>query len=438
MKCSSALQRRAGDSHYRERGNGQDRSVRLDTSWTTSFPDELLSLRVGDTLTDAQSWSRATRIGGVQIGTNFGLQPYLITAPLPSFIGSATLPSDIQLYVNGLRQYSGQVPAGPFQLNTIPNINGVGNAQVVLTNALGQTTTLNFSLYGEHRLLQQGLSDWSAEAGFVRKNYGLDSFDYGHDAAGSGTWRYGLTNNLTVEAHAEATHDLTNEGVGGDWLLGTAGGVLSASVAHSENAGQTGAQYGLGYSWSDSRFTLGANEGSRTTGSYRDVATLYGGPPPSLSAQVFGSYNFDRLGNIGVSYIDLRNSVQSKSRFANAYWFKSFGRGLSLNFSVSEDLNDSRNRTAFLSATLSLDRNITVSGGVQRIGDHTGLSPSSATRALCRARVAWVGVPRSAKGKTRMASQGESNISVSATVSSQRASMTSATLATAMAVRWVR
>ncbi len=59
----------------------QNHSVRMDTSWTTSFPDDLLSLRIGDTLTDALSWSRSTRIGGVQFGTNFALQPYLVTAP---------------------------------------------------------------------------------------------------------------------------------------------------------------------------------------------------------------------------------------------------------------------------------------------------------------------------------------------------------------------
>ncbi len=33
----------------------QNHSVRMDTSWTTSFPDDLLSLRMSDTLTDALS-----------------------------------------------------------------------------------------------------------------------------------------------------------------------------------------------------------------------------------------------------------------------------------------------------------------------------------------------------------------------------------------------
>lgn len=354
-------------------GNAPNHWVRLDTSWSTSFPDSLRTLRVGDTLTDALSWSRPTRIAGLQFGTNFALQPYLVTAPLPSFIGSATLPSDIQLYVNGLRRFSGQVPAGPFQLNTLPNINGAGNAQVVLTNALGQTTTLNFSLYGEHQLLRQGLSDWSTEIGFVRENYGLESFDYGHDLTGSGTLRYGISNAFTAEAHGEVTNGLSNAGAGGVWLLGSTGGIVSGSWAHSQHAGQSGEQYSLGYNWSSERLNLGVN-GTRASGSYRDVATLYGSTIPRLSAQAFASYNFDRLGNMGVSYLDLSYPQQSTNRYANAYWYKSIGRSLSLNFSISQDLNIRRNRTVFLLATLALDHNLTVSGGLQRTSDRNGLN----------------------------------------------------------------
>ncbi len=355
-----------------DHGQRNNTSVRLDTSWSTSFPDSLVTVRVGDTLTDALTWTRSTRIGGLQIGTNFALQPYLVTAPLPSFMGQATLPSDVQLYVNGLRQYSGQVPAGPFQLNTLPNINGAGNAQVVLTNALGQTTTLNFSMYGEHQLLQQGLSDWSAELGYVRENYGLASFDYGHDPVASGTWRRGMTDRFTMEAHAELTKGLSNEGLGGSLLLGSAGGVLSASVAHSANAGSSGQQYGLGYSWDSARFNFGLN-GTRTTGSYRDVATLYGTPPPRLSGQVFASYNFDRFGSLNVSYLHLQYPQLPSSRYATASWFKSISRALSLNLSVNQDLNHSSNRIIALMATLSLDNNLIVSGDIQRTGSHTGV-----------------------------------------------------------------
>ncbi|WP_227514345.1 fimbria/pilus outer membrane usher protein [Psychrobacter urativorans] len=197
------------------------RTVRLDTSWSKSFPDKLITVRAGDILTGALSWTRSTRLGGLQIGTNFDLQPYRSTTPLPTFFGSATLPSAVELYVNGLKQYSGNVPAGPFELNTAPSFSGAGTAQLVVTDALGQSTTLNFSLYDAHRLLQPGLADWSLEIGAVRENYGNESFGYGRNIAASGTWRYGLSNRFSAETHAEVTNGLSNVGVGGTWLLGS-------------------------------------------------------------------------------------------------------------------------------------------------------------------------------------------------------------------------
>ena len=151
----------------------------------------------------------------------------------------------MELYVNGLRQYSGKVPAGPFQLNTIPNITGSGNAQVVVTDALGQSTTLSFSIYDTQQLLQKGLSDWTVDLGVVRNNYGLRSFDYGSDPAASGTWRYGLTDSITLETHAEATRDLTTAGAGGVWQLGAAG-MVSGAASHSVHDAQQGSQLNLG------------------------------------------------------------------------------------------------------------------------------------------------------------------------------------------------
>lgn len=345
-------------------GSWQDHSVRLDTTWSTSYQDQMLTLRVGDTLTGALSWSRTTRIGGIQLARNFALQPYRITAPLPAFLGSATLPSDVDLYVNGMRQYSGQVPAGPFQLNTIPNISGAGNAQVVLTDAFGRATTLNFSLYDTHQLLAKGLSDWSVDLGKVRQNYGLSSFDYGHDAATSGTWRHGVTNNFTLETHGEATPGLATAGLGGAWLLGQAG-VLSGSAATSRHGGQSGSQLNLGYSWRNDRFNFGV-DGTRTRGDYLDVASLYGSAPPNGTGRALAGYSTEHMGSFGLSYLYLRYPGQSASRFASAYWFKSLGRSTSLNVSANQDLNDRSQRSIFVGLTWTLDGRTTVSTGVQR------------------------------------------------------------------------
>lgn len=340
------------------------RTVRLDTSWSQSFPDKLITVRAGDILTGALSWTRSTRLGGLQIGSNFDLQPYMTTTPLPSFFGSATLPSAVELYVNGLKQYSGDVPAGPFELNTAPSISGAGNAQLVLTDALGQSSTVNFSLYDTHRLLRPGLSDWSVELGAVRENYGIKSFDYGSDIAASGTWRYGVNNRFTAETHAEATKDLANAGIGGTWVLGGQGGVLFASLAGSESQGKGGSQYSASYSWSNNRFNVGLNT-LGTSGHYRDVATQYGSTPIRQSNQFSTGYSTQSLGSFGVSYNEVDYAEEDTAKFASAYWSKSLGQRLSLNASYNHDLNNSANNSATIGASFSLDRNISLNSSLQ-------------------------------------------------------------------------
>ena len=340
------------------------RTVRLDTSWSKSFPDKLLTVRAGDILTGALSWTRSTRLGGLQFGTNFDLQPYMATTPLPSFFGSATLPSAVELYVNGLKQYSGDVPVGPFELQTAPSFSGAGNAELIVTDALGQSTTLEFSLYDAHRLLQPGLSDWSVELGAVRENYGNKSFDYGNNIAASGTWRYGVSNRFTAETHAEVTNGLSNAGVGGTWLLGRAGGILFASLAGSESQGQNGAQYSTSYSWNNSRFNIGASA-TGTKGAYRDVGSQYGSAPARRSEQISSGYSTQSLGSFGMSYNQVSLADQETTKFASAYWRKSFGRRLSLSANLNQDINDSTNSSASIGASFSLDRNVSMNSSIQ-------------------------------------------------------------------------
>ena len=360
-------------------GDWQAHSVRLDTSWSTSWPDKLLTLNIGDTLTDALSWTRATRIGGIQLGSNFALQPYQITTPIPVLLGSATLPSQIDLYVNGMRQYNGQVPAGPFQLNTIPNITGAGNAQVVLTDAFGRATTINFSLYGTQQLLRSGLSQWSVELGKVRENYGLTSFDYSHDPIASGTWRHGMSNSFTFETHAEATTGLQTAGIGGYWQPGQAG-VFSGALAASNNSdrqagmfvglpsgstGATGSQLSLGYNWNNSRFNVGFNA-TRTYGNYLDVASLYGSAPANGTGTAVVGYNTRDLGSFSLSYVYQQYLGQTASRYASASWFKSLGRSASITVSANQDLVDHSQRSIAVMLNWVLDARTSVSASVQR------------------------------------------------------------------------
>ncbi|MBV6271787.1 fimbria/pilus outer membrane usher protein [Alcaligenaceae bacterium CGII-47] len=362
-------------------------TVRLDTSISTSFQKRMLMLTLGDTTTRSLNWTRSTRIGGIQFGRNFNLQPYRSTAPLHEFFGSATVPSDIELYVNGLKYYNGQVPAGPFQLNAMPGITGAGNAQIIMRDALGRMQTLDFSLYDSQRLLQKGLSDWSLEVGAVRKMYGLNSFSYGSDPAVSGTLRYGLSRTFTAETHVEGTPGLANVGVGGVWVPGKLG-VLSGSLTSSQYKRRRGTQWSAGYDWSGTRFNAGINA-LESNDNYRDLPSLFGAKNIHRQMRAHMGYSNPLLGSIGVSYLKLQYHGEDALRYGNVSWFKSLGQRTSLSLSLNQNLDNRRDRSIYLNLSISLDSGITMSAGGQHDGDTSAVTLSANKTAPSQGGWGW-------------------------------------------------
>ena len=342
-------------------------SVRLDTAWRLDFPASAVSLTVGDFYSGFVDWSRPVRMGGVQIGRNYGLQPYRVLTPTPTFLGEAVVPSNVELYVDGLRQYNGEVPIGPFQLAAQPGINGTGNAQVVITDAFGRMQTLDFAFYGTQQLLAKGLSDWSAGVGRMRKDYGLRSFAYETPVIGSATWRYGASDRFTAEAHLEGGGGVLNGGAGGWWLLGGAG-VVNAAYAHSRFEGLQGGQYAVGYSWNNRRFNINLLT-RRTHGAYRDLGALQDTLPPDISEQATLGLNLERAGSLSASYLRLRYPDGEDNRYASLFWSRSFGDRWSAYLSFNQNLADNDDRSVYLSVSAALGRNRQSSLSAQRNGE---------------------------------------------------------------------
>lgn len=351
------------------RGTGEDwrgDSVRLDTRWELSFPGPAITATLGDTFTGFLDWSRPVRIGGIQIGRNYALQPYRITTPLPEFLGEATVPSAVELYINGIRQYSGSTPAGPFQLSTVPGVTGAGNAQLVVTDAFGRVRSLDFPFYSTQRLLARGLSDWSLSLGAVREDYGLRSFSYAADPVASGSYRRGISDRFTLEAHAEASENLAHAGVGGVWLLGMAG-VLNASHARSSLDGAHGSQTAVGYGWNNQRFNISLDS-RRTHGDFRDIASLHGLPPATRSERAVAGFTASAVGNLSLNYVrlDQPGDDLDASRYAGLFWSRSFAGAWSAHLSVNQNLDQDHDRSLYLGVLLPLGRDHQASTSWQR------------------------------------------------------------------------
>lgn len=235
----------------------QPRFVRLDTTWTQDMPQRMASLRLGDAVGRAGAWGQAMRFAGVQWATDFSIQPGFLSFPLPALRGETALPSTVDVFVNGSRRLSSQVPAGPFELQDLPVVTGQGDVRLVVRDLLGREQVIVQRYFGSQALLRPGLRSFSYELGAVRKDYGLQSNRYGPLYAGA-TERQGVSDRHTREWRAEWLDGRLAAGGTGLWQLGPGGGIGSLSVvgSHAPREG-AGAQLGLGLDLQGQRMSGG-------------------------------------------------------------------------------------------------------------------------------------------------------------------------------------
>ncbi|WP_426133807.1 fimbria/pilus outer membrane usher protein [Pseudomonas sp. PWP3-1b2] len=313
---------------------------RYDTTWRFSDDERLLTYEAGDVISGSLPWSSSVRLGGVQLSRDFAVRPDLVTYPLPQFAGEAAVPSSVDLFINGYKSESALLQPGPYTLTNIPFINGAGEAVVVTTDALGRQVSTTVPFYVTSTLLQHGLSDFSVAAGTLRRDYTVRDFGYGPGVA-SGTFRYGYSDSLTLESHAEASSDLTLGGLGANLRLGNFG-VLNTAVSQSQFDGRTGQQLSLGYQYNSSRYSLSYQRVQRRD-EYADL-TLVDTPYASLSKrseQVTLSLNLERFGSLGFGYFDVQAADDSRTRLLNLSWSKPLWHNTSFYLSANREIGDS-------------------------------------------------------------------------------------------------
>lgn len=327
-----------GSNSYQDDGY-----IRYDTWWSNENENAIVSWRAGDLVTDALAWSSSVRLGGVQIGRDFSVRPDLITYPLPAFSGQAAVPSTVDLFVNGSRSSQANVQPGPWSLTNVPFVNGAGDAVITTTDAVGRQVITTLPFYVSSNLLKSGLSDYSFSAGAVRENYGISNFDYG-TAAASGSYRYGLTDWLTLESHAEGSDNLAMGGAGAQFKV-RSWGVVNGAVAQSQFQGKPGTQYSWGYQYNNSWFSLGTQHTIRNA-DFGNLALLSNQSNTTnqisyslarRTSQYNASLSLNRYGSLGAAYIDIASGDNERTRLWNLSWSKTLWGNSSLYVSASRD-----------------------------------------------------------------------------------------------------
>lgn len=355
------------DYQYQTSGFEKRDSVNvLDLVYTFDDQESMRSIKVGDFITRPGSQGRALRVGGIQISTNFTVQPGFITYPLPEFFGETAVPTALDVYVNGQLRRTEEVDAGRYHLSDLPATAGAGQIQITTIDALGRQQVFSQDFYTSINNLKEGLSDYSFSVGALREEYGLQNFKYG-DLAASATWRYGLSNDLTIEGHGEHTNDLSMVGGGVQYIINN-GGSIKAGLGVSNSELGTGSKWQLGFNQINNLLSYNL-EVSGATENFDFIGSNYY-PLPKTQVLAGLGKSFYRYGSFNLSVVhqefyrdDSRTFVRASHNIAyrNAFTISSF---------VSYSDDNENNVTGGISFNMSFGTNSSANSAVLSDGDN--------------------------------------------------------------------
>ena len=366
--------------------SSSNKSIRGNTFFKKDFPDAMESFVIGDTLSSDGDWSRPARYLGVRWSRDFLTQPGYVTYPSPSLKGSAALPSVVDVYINNQKQFQQTLTPGPFDYRNVPLTTGAGEVNLVVKDLLGRETVITKSFYTQNSMLKEGLSDFSLESGLFRNNYGTLSNDYSSPFV-AGTYRQGLTDDITAQSRLEAGADRQAIGADVTSVIGTLGSIHLATAVSKDSEKDTGTLYNVGLERRTPKYLVGAQyksyskdytpfayssletrpknifNATATVPIYKDLAT-------SLSYVEQTSYDTTAFRNVSLTTgitLPLQISmsvIANKSLSADKAWFAGLNFNIPLGKDYSSYLNSNRQNNGDIINTVNLTKNIPAGEGI--------------------------------------------------------------------------
>lgn len=190
------------EQRYQQEQDGGE-FVRLMSSATWEWRDEMRQLVVGDALTPPGPLDPALRLAGVTLRRNFALDPNFIQYPTIDYAGSVSAPATLEIYQNGMKVRSEPVPPGEFRLQNLTGLMGYGDLEVMLRDRFGRETLLRSPYYLTDQVLRRGLHEYSYSLGALRQGYASSADGYA-DVVLLGRHRYGVNDQLTAGGGLQA------------------------------------------------------------------------------------------------------------------------------------------------------------------------------------------------------------------------------------------
>ncbi len=281
-------------------GDQETKFNRLMSSMIYDRRDKMDTFVFGDFYAQSGSLGSSLALGGLSYSKNYSADPTFIKRPSQGYQGFVTTPSEVDVYLNGVRIRSERIAPGGFDLRNIQGYSGSQDLDIVIKDAFGREQHIANPFYVFDPILAKGLHDYSYNLGFQRRNLGMDGDQYG-DLAFTGFHRYGLTNNLTLGLRGEAGSGLYN--LSPQVSLATNYGALDLSLAGSRDKKEkTGFAGSANYIYQGHRFNIRLG----VTNYSEEYATVASAGNPDISntnrtsiLYVMGNPKLDFGGSIG-------------------------------------------------------------------------------------------------------------------------------------------
>jgi outer membrane usher protein len=278
-------------------------------------------------------------IAGVTVAKEFAINPYFVRYPMLSVSTPISVPSVMEVQVNGQIVSREQVAPGLLDVRNLPMTLGRNDAQVIVRDAFGVERELSSTYYLTTSALAQGVQDYQYSVGFRRMGVGEKSWDYRTPVA-LARHRVGITDSVTAGGRVEVQPGRLYSG-GPSLNLRLPIGEVEAATSVSSKRGAFGSAGLVGFSFTGRPVSAG---GSVMVAS-RNYATLTPNPvgeDPKTEANVFASANIG-----GPISVTAQHSLRR------------LHQGIS------------RERTGLLS-TIHVARNVELTASVTRVRDERG------------------------------------------------------------------
>jgi outer membrane usher protein len=285
-------------------------AVRGLTNLTFDDRSRLRRWVIGDNFVGSRALGGDAQLAGISVASDPSLAPYFVRHPTLSVTTPISMPSVVEVHVNGRLVRQERVQPGRLDVRNLPLTAGDNDARVVVRDPFGATRELSTSYYLTTSVLAPGLHDYQYSFGWRRQAFGASSWDYTTPAFFA-RHRVGLTDWLSAGVRMEAERGLINSGTLVNLRVPV--GEIEAAGSVSRAGGRIGVGLQTSYVYAGRFSSIGGSLRTETPG-YRVIGAPTSKERPLRDVAVFASFPFARGSSVSVQHNEAFGAPEARQQ----------------------------------------------------------------------------------------------------------------------------